>query len=164
MTSHDKKPADLPEQLLETPQLADALESDRFRRFLDHIPFAVVVAELQPAESITYANVEFERLTGKSPEDIQGKSWDVLAYCVSTTPGGPPLSQAILNEDHLGTFRIEGDNARVFDAWSNIIHDDNGVPASGSRLSLTSAHAKAKAPLKNACARRTRCCANSSIA
>lgn len=129
MTSHDKKPADLPEHLLETPQLADALESDRFRRFLDHIPFAVVVAELQPAESITYANVEFERLTGKSPENIQGKSWEMLAYCVSTTPGGPPLSQAILNEDHLGTFRIEGDNARVFDAWSNIIHDDNGVPA-----------------------------------
>ncbi len=34
-----------PQQLLETPQLADALESDRFKRFLDHIPFAVVVAD-----------------------------------------------------------------------------------------------------------------------
>lgn len=39
-----------PQQLLETPKLADALESDRFKRFLDHIPFAVVVAELRPSE------------------------------------------------------------------------------------------------------------------
>ena len=33
------------EQLLEVPNLADALESDRFKQFLDHIPFAVAVSD-----------------------------------------------------------------------------------------------------------------------
>ncbi len=133
MATHDEDAPvapEQPQQLLETPQLADALESDRFRRFLDHIPFAVVVAELQPAESITYANLEFERLTGKSPEDIQSKTWEVLAHCRSTSTEGLLLSQAILDgEDYLGTFKMEGESTRIFDAWCNVIHDDNGVPS-----------------------------------
>lgn len=32
------------EQLLATPGLADALESDRFKQFLDHVPVAIAVA------------------------------------------------------------------------------------------------------------------------
>ncbi len=129
MTSHDDDAPEKPEQLLETPQLADALESDHFRKFLDHIPFAVVVAELQPTESITYANLEFERLTGNETKDIEGKSWDVLSHCVSTKTPGLSLSAAILaGEDYLGTFTMEADGARVFDAWCNVIHDENGTP------------------------------------
>jgi PAS domain len=53
------------EQLLDVPNLADALESDRFKQFLDHIPFAVAVSELRPSERIIYANIEFQRLTGE---------------------------------------------------------------------------------------------------
>ena len=45
-----------------TPGLADALESDRFKQFLDQVPIAVAVAELRPAEKVVYANLEFERL------------------------------------------------------------------------------------------------------
>ena len=44
----DNNDAKQVEQLLEIPNLADALESDRFKQFLDHIPFAVAVSELQP--------------------------------------------------------------------------------------------------------------------
>jgi hypothetical protein len=44
------------EQLLDTPGLADALESDRFKQFLDHVPVAIAVSELDPSETITYAN------------------------------------------------------------------------------------------------------------
>ena len=55
----DSKDAKQVEQLLDTPRLADALESDRFRQFLDHVPFAVAVSELHPSEAIIYANLEF---------------------------------------------------------------------------------------------------------
>jgi hypothetical protein len=34
------------EQLLEVPKLAEALESDQFKQFLDHVPFAVAVSEM----------------------------------------------------------------------------------------------------------------------
>jgi two-component sensor histidine kinase len=117
------------QQLLETPQLSDALESDRFKRFLDHIPFAVVVAELQPSEHITYANIEFERLTGQPPTDIEGADWGCLRHCVSAANDGAPLSKAVTEgEDYIGAFRLDQDNALVFDAWSNLIQDDNGAP------------------------------------
>lgn len=115
--------------MLETPQLADALESDRFKRFLDHIPFAVVVAELQPAEHITYANVEFERLTAKSPREIEGSGWESLSHCVSTAEDGELLSAAVVErEDYVGAFRLHQGDPRVFDAWSNMIEDDHGTP------------------------------------
>jgi two-component sensor histidine kinase len=118
-----------PQQLLETPQLADALESDRFKRFLDHIPFAVVVAELHPSEHITYANVEFERLTGKSPAEIEGGSWESLSHCVSTADDGVLLSTAVIErEDYIGAFRLGQGEPRVFDAWSNLIEGDDGAP------------------------------------
>ena len=64
------------EQLLDVPNLADALESDRFKQFLDHIPFAVAVSELRPSECIIYANIEFERLTGRAAAESHGKRWD----------------------------------------------------------------------------------------
>ena len=117
-----------PQQLLETPQLADALESDRFKRFLDHIPFAVVVAELHPSEHITYANIEFERLTGKTAADVEGAAWDCLNHCVSVEDG-MPLSEAVVkNEDYIGAFRLNGGDAPIFDAWSNLIQDEDGAP------------------------------------
>ena len=43
--------------ILATPNLADALESDRFKQFLDHIPLAIAVSELHPSEKITYCNL-----------------------------------------------------------------------------------------------------------
>lgn len=67
-----KDPAQV-QDLLATPGLADALESDRFKQFLDHVPVAIAVAELQPSEAITYCNLEFERLTGRSAASLQGQ-------------------------------------------------------------------------------------------
>jgi two-component sensor histidine kinase len=119
-----------PQELLQTPQLADALESDRFKRFLDHIPFAVVVAELRPTEHITYANIEFERLTGRAAADIVGADWECLDHCVSVEDPGLLLSKAVLDrEDYIGAFRVTAEeDSRTFDAWSNIIESDDGEP------------------------------------
>lgn len=118
-----------PQQLLETPQLADALESDRFKRFLDHIPFAVVVAELKPHERIIYANIEFERLTGRSPASIEGGGWECLSHCVSAVEGSPTLGEAVLEqEDYIGVFRRADVSDLTFDAWSNLIQDEEGAP------------------------------------
>jgi two-component sensor histidine kinase len=132
MSSSNKPEPEAPHEqqhLLETPQLADALESDRFKQFLDHIPFAVVVAELRPSEHITYANIEFERLTQTSAASVEGATWDCLSHCVSTAAGGPLLSKAVIEqEDYLGAFRLNQGEPRVFDAWSNLIEDEGGAP------------------------------------
>ena len=118
-----------PATVSDLPHLAEALDDDRFRQFLDHVPFAVAVAELGDNEHLVYGNIEFERLTGLSGEHLQGKAWSVL-------PTAPPLvdgldlSEALLqNEEYLGAFTI-GTNAdnNIVDAWSNTIVDDAGNP------------------------------------
>ena len=117
-----------PQQLLETPQLADALESNRFKHFLDHIPFAVVVAELKPDEHITYVNIEFERLTQRSAAEVEGATWEILSHCMSIE-GNVSLSTAVVSQtDYLGSFKLSHDGSEIFDAWSNIIDDDKGNP------------------------------------
>lgn len=118
------------EVLLATPALADALEKDRFRQFLDHVPVAIAVSELRPSESITYCNLEFERLTGSAAADIQGKDWSTLPGVATPRHDDTLLSDAVqTGEEYLGTFTIENNGTRVdVDAWSNTIENDEGVP------------------------------------
>lgn len=117
-----------PENLDDAPQLADALESNRFKQFLDHLPFAVVVSELDPTERITYANPEFERLTGMSPSAIEGKTWEALPSAVSVSGGQTRLSDAIVAAtDYLGAFSFAG-RETVVDAWSNVIQVEDATP------------------------------------
>ncbi|MEJ7933234.1 histidine kinase dimerization/phosphoacceptor domain -containing protein [Sphingobium sp. AN558] len=119
------------EQLLDTPGLADALESDRFKQFLDHMPVAIAVSELLPEERITYANLEFERLTGQSASELEGKNWQALPGVASAPDDDRPLSEAVeADEEYVGTFSISLDGQTVnVDAWSNTIEDDSGEPS-----------------------------------
>lgn len=126
----DRRDDEQLERLLETPSLADALESDRFKQFLDHVPIAIAVSELLPSEVIIYANLEFERITGCATADIEGKSWKTLPGIASPTGDDQLLSEAVEDgEEYLGTFTItcNGEIVQV-DAWSNTIEDDEGKP------------------------------------
>ena len=55
--------SDAVEQLLETPDLATALESEQFKKFLDQVPIAIAVSDLRSSERVVYANPEFEKLS-----------------------------------------------------------------------------------------------------
>ena len=128
-----KDSADGVEHLLDTPGLADALSSDRFKQFLDQIPIAVAVSELRPAEKVVYANLEFERLSGQLNATVLGAGWESLPG--EASDGSSALGEAITQgRDHLGAFTIPrgedgGDAGLVVDAWSNIIEGDDGEPA-----------------------------------
>lgn len=117
------------ESLIETPRLADALESDRFKQFLDHVPVAIAVSELRPSEAITYANLEFERLTGCPAGRIEGQSWKALPGIASGDLDDEKLSHAVEHgEEYIGRFTIVRSGSPVeVDAWSNTIQDDGGM-------------------------------------
>jgi PAS domain S-box-containing protein len=121
-------------QLLETADLAEALETEHFKQFLDHIPIAIAVSELHSAEaaieSIVYVNMEFERLTGQDAAELEGKSWDFLRGEALADGDRRKLSDAIADErDYIGAFLIENRDAdRKVDAWSNMIQDESGTP------------------------------------
>jgi PAS domain S-box-containing protein len=130
MTSTTETPEANMQTLLDTPDLADALSSDRFKQFLDNIPIAVAVSELKPSERIVYVNGEFERLSGLSASAVQGQPWSLLPGQAAALDDNRELSHAIADEqDYIGTFLIEHEPVNMtVDAWSNIIDDDEGKP------------------------------------
>ena len=120
------------DELIATPDLAGALESEQFRRFLDQIPVAIAVSELRGQECIVYANPEFEKLSGQSAANIQGKPWSVLPGHGNGEHAELKLGTAVLEaSDCVGTFCIERADRDpvVVDTYSNVIQDDDGIPA-----------------------------------
>jgi PAS domain S-box-containing protein len=129
MTGDDK--VEQVEQLLATPDLADALESEQFRRFLDQIPIAITVSQMKAGERIVYANPEFEALSGQAAAEIVGKAWSALPGRDDGSAGERELGAAIVDSsDFVGTFKIErpGGEPAIVDAYSNIIENDAGTP------------------------------------
>lgn len=122
--------ADQLEQLLDSTNLAEALESDRFKQFLDHIPVAIAVSELKDKERVVYANLAFERLSSRTSEMVVGQSWSVLPGRRDSDGQEILLGEAIVDaSDFIGTFTVENADgtSHVVDAWSNIIEDDEGT-------------------------------------
>ncbi len=126
MTEDEDKTGQV-EALLTTPNLADALESELFRRFLDQVPIALIVSELTGEERIVYANPEFEALSGQTATELEGQPWSVLR---GQGEDGRRLGEAIGGGgDHIGVFSIgppDGEPQKV-NAYSNIIEDDDGT-------------------------------------
>ena len=94
----DERSAEQPgqiEALVATPDLADALESEQFRRFLDQVPIAIIVSQMGAKERIVYVNPEFERVSGQTAAKLEGKPRSVL-QCPSSDPdSGLVLGRAI---------------------------------------------------------------------
>jgi PAS domain S-box-containing protein len=130
--NNDQSNTEQVEGLLATPDLAGALESEQFRRFLDQVPIAIVLSEMKSPESIVYANPEFEKISGQLAADIVGMPWSIL-HCESSDTGtAHTLGDAIINSsDYVGTFTIDIDchDSEFVDAYSNIIEDNDGTPA-----------------------------------
>jgi len=117
------------EQVLDTPQLAAALERDWFKSFLDQISVAIAISELEPPEKVVFVNAEFERLTGQGPDLLVGGSWDRMRG-EAAAANAAPLAEAVVDEkDYVGVFTLSGDGqALAVDAWSNVIEDERGAP------------------------------------
>lgn len=131
MTEAEDK-ADQVEELMTTPDLAGALESEQFRRFIDQIPIAIIVAQMKRGEHIVYANPEFEKLTGQSSAVVEGKPWSVLeGAAVGKAPDVRLGFSLTKDSEYVGTFRIErgAGKSSLVDAYSNVIVDDSGTPA-----------------------------------
>ncbi len=118
------------ERLVESPGLAQALESDRFKKFLDHVPMAIAVSELPEPEFIVYANPEFERVSGLEVSALERQNWDILQGNAVDGPGSLSLFDAILEgSDRVGLFEMHGrDGPVLVDLHSNVIEDDAGIP------------------------------------
>jgi two-component sensor histidine kinase len=138
-------------QALDTPDLGAALESERFKQFLDQVPVAIAVAELTPQERVIYTNVEFERLTEQT-NTTTFEAWERLPGVPAAAQSGPDLGRAVTEgRDYLGAFTLPlRGEAITVDAWSNIVEDEAGEPAYRlvALVELTPGHATAVSGLE----------------
>ena len=130
MTKNAHPPAEV-EALLEAPDLASALESEQFRRFLDQIPLAIAVSSLTGPEWVIYANPTFKAVCGFTATKPEGSTWSVLPG--ESLDRDPPcrLGDAVTEAaDGSGTFRIirEGHDDVTVEAFSNTIEDEADRP------------------------------------
>ncbi|MBY5899789.1 sensor histidine kinase [Rhizobium leguminosarum] len=126
-----KDPPISPEGVGNLPHLAEALDDDRFRHFLDHVPFAVAVSELGGDEPLIYVNLEFERLTALEATAVQGKPWAEIELESIAVSGEVPLTAAVTSaEEYIGAFSLaaEPESTVIVDVWSNTIVDDDDTP------------------------------------
>jgi two-component sensor histidine kinase len=129
MSSQNEAAEDV-EKLIDMPHLAEVLEGEQFRQFLDHIPFGVAVSNLEGDELIIYANPVFERLCGIAADKLHAQPWTVIGNGIVCQADGRLLTTAIDHDgEYLGRFKTEIDGkASSIDAWSNRISDDSGKP------------------------------------
>jgi len=117
-------------ELLSSPELAKAVESEEFKRLLDHVPIAIVISwRVNGEQRIVYANLAFEALTGRALVEIEGKPWSVLQDFVSEDDPALVLGQAVSEgEDFLGAFRAELPDGRriVAQAYASQIEGEDG--------------------------------------
>ena len=117
------------EHLLDTPELATALESEQFKKFLDQVPIAIAVSDLRDGETVVYANPEFEKLSGLSAARLEQENWQGLSGNAVKASPDRRIDEAIVTEtDFVGTFRLERktSGSAIVDVYSNVIEDDDG--------------------------------------
>src|SRR5205085_11098443 len=64
------------DQLLSSSRLVRAIENDRYKHLLDHMPVAVAISRGSgDDQQIVYINKAFEILTSMGSAEVEGQSW-----------------------------------------------------------------------------------------
>jgi PAS domain S-box-containing protein len=131
MTIREEQPPEENERqvndLFDSLELAQAIDTEEFRVFLDHIPIAIVISRLMRGEQrLVYANKAYEGLTGQSCREVRGKGWSILDAFVLEDEPHLALSEALpRGEDFVGTFKRERPTLALVEAYSNVIENDD---------------------------------------
>lgn len=124
-------PPEQVDKILSSPQLARALENDKYKHLLDNVPVAVAVSRDAGAEQqIVYANTAFEELIGLSVGEVEGKPWSALDTFINEDNSQQTLGQAIAaGEDFIGVFRplTASERIVIVQAYASVIESDGGL-------------------------------------
>jgi PAS domain S-box-containing protein len=115
--------------LFDSAELSQAIRSEEFRRFLDHLPIAIVISKIVRGDQrICYANEAFEKLTGRTLADFGGTGWSILERFKNEDDPEITLQEAMLKggEDFLGTFRTDAPAVLIVEAFSGRIEEEDG--------------------------------------
>lgn len=114
------------EELVASPEMARAVESDEFRPILDQFPIALALARRDgEVHRIWYANAAFSELLGAEVEAVLGKDWSLLEEFRHETETSRTLSDAVTSaEDFLGCYIAARTNKAV-EAYAGLIESED---------------------------------------
>ena len=119
------------DQILGSSKLARAIENDRYKHLLDHVPVAIAVSRgVRAEQQVVYANKAFENLMSMMAGDVEGQSWTCLDGFLNEDDQSKTLGEAIRDgEDFIGVFRPAGpvDRLVIVQAYASVIESDDGV-------------------------------------
>jgi two-component sensor histidine kinase len=131
MSTEDGVPSQQVDQILGSSKLASAIENDRYKHLLDHVPVAVAISRgSRDQQHIVYINKAFEHLMQLSPSDVEGQSWTCLDGFVGEQSAARTLGEAIRDgEDFIGVFRpsVPLDRLVIMQAYASVIESDDGI-------------------------------------
>lgn len=113
-----------------SPELAEAIASDRFKQFLDHMPIAIVVAESDHGapERIVYANREAGLVLKTSAEALEDCAWSELDGRILAS-ADVRFSDALASEDQShGPFEVTsvaGEPNRLIEIQTAVVTDES---------------------------------------
>jgi PAS domain S-box-containing protein len=134
MTTPDQQTAEDSTQqvndLFDALELTQAVETEEFRVFLDHVPIAIAISKLVSGDQrIVYANKAYEGLTGQTCADIRGRGWSLLdAFKLEDEPHlafGDALPSC--EDDFVGTFKREEPQLTLVEVYSGIIENEDAA-------------------------------------
>ncbi len=113
--------------LFDSLELSQAIETEEFRLFLDHLPIAIVIAKLiRGDERIVFVNKAYEELTGQACAEIRGRGWSILdAFTLEDEPDVKFSGALPRCDDYVGTFRREHPKVTLAEVYSGIIENDD---------------------------------------
>jgi PAS domain S-box-containing protein len=113
--------------LFDSLELTQAIETEEFRLFLDHIPIAIAISKLVRSEQrIVYANKAFEALTGQACHEILGRGWSILnSFVLEDEPDRKFGDLLPKSDDYVGTFKREQPELRLVETYSSVIENED---------------------------------------
>jgi PAS domain S-box-containing protein len=113
--------------LFDSLELTQAIETEEFRVFLDHIPIAIVISKLVRGDQrIVYANKAYEGLTGQVCTEIRGRGWSILDSFRLEDEPHLAFSDALPKcDDFVGTFKREHPKLTLVEVYSGLIENED---------------------------------------
>jgi len=115
--------------LFDSSGLAEAIDTQDFKHFLDHVPIALIVSKFFRGDPrIIYVNKAFEDLAGTSLEDVKGRGWSILDALRHEDDPKLAFGKALHeSEDSVGTFRLDGSKSLLVEAYTSLIENEDGT-------------------------------------
>jgi PAS domain S-box-containing protein len=113
--------------LFDSLESTQAIETEEFQVFLDHIPIAIVISkDVRGDQRIVYANKAYEALTGQTCKDIFGRGWSILdSFSLEDEPRHSFSATLAKGDDFIGTFHREEPTRALVEAYTGIIENED---------------------------------------